>query len=103
MGQSQNNFESETPELFDRTQELSWALLDDYINGEEFTELEDLLLNDKIARESYIGCVQLHADLASHFAAPTPATTPARPARTPILGFLGTDSGPLTGLNAPKS
>ena len=103
MGQSQNNSESGTSESFDRTHELSWALLDDYINGEEFAELEDLLLNEQAARESYLDCVQLHADLTEHFAAKTTGSTPARPTKTPILGFLGTDSGPLTGLNTPKS
>src|SRR5436190_16747224 len=97
MGETQN-----TPDAdggLDRVQELSWALLDDHINGEELAELEGLLLADDGARGSYVGCVQLHADLTRHFAPAAPTTTKS----TPVLGFLGTDSGPLTGLNVPKS
>jgi hypothetical protein len=103
MGQFQNNSETAAAESFDRTQELTWALLDECINGEEFAELENRLLNERSARETYVGCIQLHTDLARHFADQAATSTPARRTNTPILGFLGTDSGPLTGLNTPKS
>ena len=103
MGQSQNNSAAGTPGSFERTSELTWAMLDDCINGQEFAELEDLLLNDKTARDSYLNCIQLHAELAKHFAGSATGTAPTRPTKTPILGFLGTDSGPITGLNTPKT
>jgi len=102
MGQSENTSESGISESPDRTQELTWALIDDCMNGEEFAELEDRLLNEVSARKTYVDCIQLHAELAQHFAGPAGAA-PVRLTKTPILGFLGTDSGPLTGLNAPKS
>jgi hypothetical protein len=103
MGQLQNNSQNDAAERFDRTQELTWALLDDCINGEEFAELEDRLLTEDAARKSYLDCIHLHSDLTQHFAARGNDSTPARLTKTPILGFLGSDSGPLTGLNMPKS
>src|SRR6187431_2536307 len=99
MGQSQNNSESGAAESFDRTHELTWALLDDCINGQEFAELEDRLLNEETARKSYLDCIQLHAQLTEHFAVKSAGSTAIRPTKPPILGFLGSDSGPLTGLN----
>ena len=103
MSQPQDNSESETSESRDRTQELTWALIDESINGQEFAELEDRLLNEESARKTYFECIQLHAELAEHFSVKGGDATSARPTKTPILGFLGSDSGPLTGLNAPKS
>ncbi len=83
--QSGSDGESDT---LDRVHELSWALLDEHIAGEEMAELEDRLLNDSTARDSYIRCVQLHSDLISHYAQPAKASG-GSPAKTPILGFLG--------------
>jgi hypothetical protein len=79
--------ESSEGEPLDRAHELSWALLDDHISDENFAELENLLLNDPTARESYIRCAQLHAELATFFAPPGPAPGKAS-SSTPILGFL---------------
>jgi hypothetical protein len=103
MGQSQNNSESGTTESPDRTQELTWALVDNCIDGQEFAELEDRLMNEVSARKAYLDCIQLHSELTDYFAAPKGGSAPSRLAKTPILGFLGSDSGPLTGLNTPKS
>jgi hypothetical protein len=52
----------------EQLQELTWAMLDEQINDNEFHLLDTLLLSDEIARDSYISCVQLHAVLMSHFA-----------------------------------
>jgi hypothetical protein len=80
--------------ISDRVQELTWALLDEQINDDEFILLDNLLLSDEKARGSYLGCVQLHADLMAHFAVPTgKAGTPG--AGSTVLGFLNSDS-PLT-------
>jgi hypothetical protein len=83
----------------DRVHELSWALLDDNISNEARAELENLLLSDPAARDSYALCAQLHAELASFFA-PTNAAPGKSAARTPVLGFLA-DGFPQ--FNAPAS
>jgi hypothetical protein len=72
----------------DNTQELVWALLDEHISDANFAELEERLLADKAARETYIHCVQMHVDLTTHFA---PSTEPREASKTAtsVLGFLG--------------
>lgn len=67
-------------------QELTWALLDEQINDDEFHLLETMLLTDDTARSEYLDCIQLHVDLMAHFAPPAAATTDGK---TPVLGFLG--------------
>ena len=52
------------PGQLTRANELSWALLDDHISDAEFAEFERLLLGDETARETYVRCAHLHADLA---------------------------------------
>ena len=75
-----------------RVQELSWALLDEQINDDEFRLLENLLLSDDKCRDSYIGCVQLHADLLAHFAgSPTNAGAKVK-SGSQILGFINAES-----------
>ncbi|MCC7474878.1 MAG: hypothetical protein IT425_05745 [Pirellulales bacterium] len=71
-------------EQLDSTQELVWALLDDHISDADFAELEERLLADKDARETYIQCVQLHAELLDHFKGGA-----AKPVAEQVLGFLG--------------
>ena len=70
-----------------RVHDLSWALFDELITDDQMVELEGLLLNDTTARDAYIRCVQLHADLSSHFAKPA---TPngGSSSKSPVLGFL---------------
>jgi hypothetical protein len=78
--------------ISDRVPELTWALLDEQINDDEFILLDNLLLSDEKARGSYLGCVQIHADLISHFAA-MPAETGSKIGSGPrILGFLNSDA-----------
>jgi predicted Zn-dependent protease len=87
--------------ISDRVQELSWALLDEQMNDDEFMLLENLLLADEKARETYVGCTRLHADLMAHFAVPT-GVTGSKPANdSPVLGFLSGDSS--LGLQSPSS
>jgi hypothetical protein len=76
-------------------------LLDEQINDDEFMLLDNLLLSDEKARGSYIGCIQLHTDLMSHFAA-----LPGKPGSklgsgSQILGFLNSDA-PL-GFQSPSA
>ena len=75
--------------ISERIQELTWALLDEQITDDEFGLLDNLLLSDDKARQSYVGCVQLHADLMAHFADPAKKKTAKG---TQVLGFLGGDS-----------
>ncbi|HEX2477074.1 MAG TPA: hypothetical protein VHK01_20130 [Lacipirellulaceae bacterium] len=86
-----SNAEETSPQ---RIQELTWVLLDEQISAEEFNELENALLNDVQAREKYVGCVQLHTDLLTHFArdAAPPASASTK---SPILGFLNAGMPPL--------
>ena len=77
-----------------RVQELTWALLDEQISAEEFSELDNALLNDVQARQTYVGCVQFYGDLLAHFACY--AAPPASPStKSPILGFLNAAMPPL--------
>lgn len=88
--------------ISERVQELTWALFDEQIDDDEFRLLENLLLSDHNARDTYIGCVHLHADLTAHFAAP-PANAGAKVrAGSGILGIPGGDSGPL-GFESPSA
>jgi len=86
--------------ISDRVQELTWALLDEQINDDEFILLDNLLLSDEKARESYIGCVQLHTELMSHFAVPRGKTDSKIGGESPVLGFLNADS--TLGLQSPS-
>lgn len=76
--------------ISDRVHQLSWALIDGQINDDEFALLDTLLLSDDKARSSYLGCVQLHADLMSHFAVPT-GKSGVKPG-TQVLGLLSGES-----------
>ena len=76
----------------DRTEELTWSLLDEQISDDEFQLLEKMLLGDANCRTSYIGCVQLHADLISHFATTSSGSGDTNRNSSPILGFLSPDS-----------
>ena len=87
--------------ISDRVQELTWALLDEQINDDEFHLLDSLLLSDEKARGSYIGCVQLHADLISHFAAMPSKTGSKLGSESQIFGFLNSDA-PL-GFQSPSA
>ena len=69
----------------ERVQELTWALVDDQINDDEVQFLESLMLSDDKARGTYIECIQLHADLMSHFAA---KNAPTGSGNTQVLSFL---------------
>jgi hypothetical protein len=84
----------------ERIQLLTWALLDELISDEEMSALDGLLLSDAAARSEYLRCVELHADLHSHFA--EKPSTSAQPSETkiPVLGFLHDESPPL-GLQTP--
>jgi len=79
----------------ERVQELSWALFDEQINDDELRLLENLLLSDDQARKTYVNCVQLHTDLAAHFARPA---APTAGDKTQVLGFLGGAVPPTTSL-----
>jgi hypothetical protein len=87
--------------ITDRVQELTWALLDEQVNADEFRLLENLLLSDDKARDTYIGCVQLHADLLAHFAAPSTEET-ANVRSGPVVGFLNPDL-PALGFQSPSA
>jgi hypothetical protein len=74
----------------ERVQELSWAALDDLITDDELHLLDNLLLSDNEAVESYCDCVQLHVDLLAHFASDSAvgASRDTSPFGFPIEGTL---------------
>jgi hypothetical protein len=74
--------------VLERVQELTWALVDEQITDDEMALLDNLLLSDDQARQRYIDCVQLHADLMWHYAKGAPAAASAGTAKSPVLGFL---------------
>ena len=79
--------------LLDEVQQLTWALLDEGISDDEFSRLEQVLLDECAARQTYLGCVQLHVDLQQYFAE-EPVGTAIDSDRSPLLGFLdGMPSG----------
>ena len=94
--------ENSAGDELDRAHELSWALLDDHITDAELSELDQLLRTDPKARDSYFRCVQLHAELASHFAPQDKNANKTGAKGTPILGFLNSNT-PLTGLDSPAA
>ncbi len=71
--------------VLDRVQELTWAMVDDQIKADEIRLLENLLLSDDQARDTYVHCIQLHTDLIGHFAKPVAGAA----SKSPVLGFLG--------------
>jgi hypothetical protein len=73
-------------------QELTWALVDDQINSDEFQLLESMLLSDDVARQEYLNCIHLHTDLMAHFATPDCGTAEGK---SPVLSFLGGEFPPL--------
>jgi len=51
----------------DQLTELIWSLVDETIDEKQMAQLEDLLKHDPQAREIYIRCMALHADLHTIF------------------------------------
>jgi hypothetical protein len=88
------------PLVNDRVQELTWALVDEQITDDEMQLLENLMLSDDAARDTYIGCVQLHTDLLAHYAGET--SQPFLGGKVPILGFLGEGSTSVDNLPAQQ-
>ena len=77
--------------ISERVQELTWSLVDEQVDADEFRLLENLLLSDDKARDTYIGCVQLHVDLMAQFAAPPREAGAKVSTGSQILGFLNAD------------
>jgi hypothetical protein len=59
-------------------QDLAWAMADDAISPEDAKRLEALLLADPEARQLYVECMQLQADLYLFFN-PKPLVPPTIP------------------------
>lgn len=56
---------NQTHTVADEVQELAWAVVDDLATEDQMHRLEELLLDDPEARNVYVTCMQMHADL--HF------------------------------------
>jgi len=53
----------EMNDLTAEVQELAWALVDEYATDAQIRHLEELLLENEDARNVYVMCMQMHADL----------------------------------------
>ena len=62
-------------------QDLAWAMADDMASPDDIKRLEDLLLADAEARQLYVQCMQLQADLHLFF-----NPKPSVPANLPTSG-----------------
>ncbi|MEN6452573.1 MAG: hypothetical protein ABFC96_18945 [Thermoguttaceae bacterium] len=62
-------------DLSDEVQELVWALVDDAATDEQVRRLEELLLENQEARQIYVTCMQMHADLQCLLGAKPPKLT----------------------------
>jgi hypothetical protein len=60
------------------TQRLTWAVLDENITQKELKRLEQLLLEDSEARQTYINCVQMHADLMEFYGQQPKESSPGK-------------------------
>ncbi len=60
--------ESESEREIPEVQELVWQLIDGEIEDTQFRRLEQLVLEDAEARETYVRCLQMHVDLTYYFA-----------------------------------
>ncbi len=80
--------------LLDEVEQLTWSLLDENINEDEFARLEQVLVDENAARQTYLDCVQLHVDLQQYFAE-EPAAATSGASRSPLLGFLEGVPSPL--------
>jgi hypothetical protein len=54
---------TETCELTEEVQDLVWALVDNRASDRQVRRLEELLAESDAARQTYVHCVQMHADL----------------------------------------
>jgi hypothetical protein len=52
-----------TSDLALEVQELAWAIVDEQATDRQVRRLEELLLDNADARQIYISCMQMHADL----------------------------------------
>jgi hypothetical protein len=77
----------------ERVQELTWALVENEIDEDELRLLDNLLLSDEAARDTYVDCVQLHTDLLVHFS--EAEKQPPVGGQSPVLGFLAGDVPPM--------
>ena len=101
MADKSNDKQHRDPVVNERVQELTWALMDEQISSDEMRLLDNLLLSDNVARDTYIGCVQLHTDLLYHFREPAEKNAP-RTGKSLVLGFLN-EGVPGVGLESPPS
>ena len=97
MATNPENLETDDAGPIPRVHELTWALVDESITDAQMEELEALLLDDSVARNAYVRCIQLHADLSTEFKKPTKPASKS----TPVLGFLG-EGASLSGLDLPQ-
>lgn len=48
-------------------QDLVWTMIDDELTDDQLRRLEQLVRDDPEARETYVRCMQMHADLSIFF------------------------------------
>ena len=79
-------------QLLEEAERLIWALLDEQINESDIKHLESLIQENQAVRNRYLQCVQIHADLYSHFRPATSQTAGTGPnTQSPVLETLLSD------------
>ncbi len=89
---------SNTNDLATTVQELVWALIDEQATPEQLSQLEQLCLESDEARQVYIRCIQMHADLRHLLGGMKPVVPLTPPAATgkPAAPLPLVDLPPLT-------
>lgn len=62
-----SNSSNETPDSFDRLDEMLSLMFDDQLTDEQVAELNQMLKDDADARRRSVEAAQLHADLFTYF------------------------------------
>jgi hypothetical protein len=73
---------NQTPELKTEVQDLTWELIDELATDAEVRRLGELLDASPEARQVYIRCTQMHADLSFLLGNKRPRFVPKRGRRT---------------------
>jgi hypothetical protein len=79
-----------TQERLAQAEEMIWSLLDGNLPEADRARLEEMIKDDGDIRNRYVECVQLHTDLAEHFAGRAKLNISEQPTSSdsPVLGSL---------------
>ena len=94
-----NSDTAKKPLNIERTEQLSWELLDDRLSESGLKELEKLMLEDAECVKCYVSCLQLEQDLKQLFRADMAEQQAAPEGKIPefpTTGFATDGNLPIT-------